>query len=174
MLNLSLPLLGLGFKSTSLNPGFCWFSSLFGVESHFWVLCLFLVNNLGGWNQLMWLVSSRRQGMLTVEPTRDPKCRLNISSFLTLPHLLDCLICTRNSVSIVFFWWMIRGWDRWVVVDSYQDVGGGTGAGYYLIGFFIFAFVFLSLMPCLFFKWVEHDSCCVSFFYYLFCCLRSL
>ena len=47
---------------------------------------------------------------------------------------------------------MIRGWDRWVVVDSYQDVGGGTGAGYYLIGFFIFAFVFLSLMPCLFFK----------------------
>ena len=31
----------------------------------------------------------------------DPKCKLNISSFLTLSHLLDCLICTRNSVSIV-------------------------------------------------------------------------
>ena len=34
-------------------------------------------------------------------PAPDPKCKLNISSFLTLPHLLDCLICTRNSVSIV-------------------------------------------------------------------------
>ena len=31
----------------------------------------------------------------------DPKCKLNISSFLTLSHLLDCLICTRNFVSIV-------------------------------------------------------------------------
>ena len=31
----------------------------------------------------------------------DPKCKLNISSFLTLSHLLDCLICTRNSVSTV-------------------------------------------------------------------------
>ena len=39
-------------------------------------------------------------GMLTQGPAPDPKCKLNISSFLTLPHLLDCLICTRNSVSI--------------------------------------------------------------------------
>ena len=39
--------------------------------------------------------------MLTQGPAPDPKCKLNISSFLTLPHLLDCLICTRNSVSIV-------------------------------------------------------------------------
>ena len=31
----------------------------------------------------------------------DPKRKLNISSFLTLQHLLDCLICTRNSMSIV-------------------------------------------------------------------------
>ena len=31
------------------------------------------------------------------------KSILNISSFLTLPHLLDCLICTRNSVSIEIF-----------------------------------------------------------------------
>ena len=30
------------------------------------------------------------------------KSILNISSFLTLPHLLDYLICTRNSVSIEF------------------------------------------------------------------------
>ena len=39
--------------------------------------------------------------MLIQGPVLDPKCKLNISSFLTLPHLLDCLICTRNSVSVV-------------------------------------------------------------------------
>ena len=45
---------------------------------------------------------------------------------------------------------------------------GGQGVGY-LIVFFIFAFVFRSLMSYLFFKLVEHDSCCVCFFfYYLF------
>ena len=38
------------------------------------------------------------------------------------------------------------------MVDSYQDVGGGTGGGYYLIGSFIFGFVFWPLMRCLFFK----------------------
>ena len=35
----------------------------------------------------MWLVSCRRQGMLTQEPTPDFKCRLTILSFLTLPYL---------------------------------------------------------------------------------------
>ena len=29
--------------------------------------------------------------MLTQGPAPDPKCKLNISSFLTLPHLSDCL-----------------------------------------------------------------------------------
>ena len=65
----------------------------------------------------------------------NPKCKLNISSFLTLPHLLDCLICTRNSVSIVLLLWMMGGWDRWRVVDSYQGVSGGAGVGYYLLVF---------------------------------------
>ena len=49
----------------------------------------------------MWLVSYRMQGMLIQRPAPDPKCRLNISSFLTLLYLLDSHICTRNSVSIV-------------------------------------------------------------------------
>ena len=38
--------------------------------------------------------------MLTQGPTPDPKCKLNIS-FLTLSHLSDCLICTRDFMSIV-------------------------------------------------------------------------
>ena len=117
----------------------------------------------------MWLVSCRRQGILFQGLAPDFKCKLNISSFVTLPHLLDCLICTKNSVSIVLLLRMMGGWNRWGVVDLYQGVGGGTGGGYYLIVFFICAFVFWSLMSCLFFKWVEHDSCCVCFFvYYLF------
>ena len=61
--------------------------------------------------------------MLTEGPTPDPKCKLNISSFLTLPHLLDCLICTRNSVSIVLLLSMMGVWHRMRVVDSYQYVG---------------------------------------------------
>ena len=48
------------------------------------------------------------------------------------------------------------GWDRWRVVDLYQGMGEGTGGGYYPIVFFNCVFVFWSLMPCLFFKWVEH------------------
>ena len=52
--------------------------------------------------------------MLTQGPASDPKCKLNISSFVTLP---DCLICTKNSVSIVFLLEMVGGWDRWGVVD---------------------------------------------------------
>ena len=39
--------------------------------------------------------------MLAQGATQGPKSKLNISSFITLPHLLDCLISTRNYVSIV-------------------------------------------------------------------------
>ena len=89
--------------------------------------------------------------MLTQGPTPDPKCKLNISSFLTLPDLLDCLICTRNSACIVLLLRMMERWDRWRVVDSYEGVGWGTVGGYYL-SFFICGFVFCSLMSWLFFK----------------------
>ena len=61
--------------------------NLLGVESHLWVLCFVLVNFLGRWNQYMWLVSCRRQGIVTQGPAPDPKCKLSISSFLILPHL---------------------------------------------------------------------------------------
>ena len=59
--------------------------------------------------------------MLTQGPTPDPKCKMIILTFLTLPHLLDCLIRTRNTMPIVLFLRMMRGWDRCGegVVDSY-------------------------------------------------------
>ena len=40
-------------------------------------------------------------GMLNQGPASDAKSKLNISSFCTLSHLLACLICTGNSLSIV-------------------------------------------------------------------------
>ena len=63
----------------------------------------------------MWLVSSGRQGMLIQGLSPDPKCKLTISSLPTLPHLLDYLICTRNSVFIVLLLGMMEGLNRvWV------------------------------------------------------------
>ena len=81
--------------------------------------------------------------MLTQGPTADPKCKLNISSFFTLPHLSDCLISTRNSMSIVLLLQMVGDWDRWGMVDLEQVIGGGTWGEYYLAVFVLF---FLLLM----------------------------
>ena len=50
--------------------------------------------------------------LVTQGPALDPKCKLIISLFLTLPHLLDCLICIRNAMSIVLLLQMMQGWDR--------------------------------------------------------------
>ena len=55
--------------------------------------------------------------MLIQGPAPDPKCKFNISSYLTLAHLSDCHICTRNSMSIVLLLQMMGGWVRWGVVD---------------------------------------------------------
>ena len=118
----------------------------------------------------MWLVSCRRQGLLTQGPVPDLNCKLNISSFLTLSHLLDCLICTTNSVSLALLLWMMGdgiGGGGW----SISGCGWDTGGGYYLmVCFFLFMLLsFVLSCPVSFFKWVEHDSYCVCFFvYYLF------
>ena len=66
--------------------------------------------------------------MLTQAPAPDPKCKLIISSFLTIPHLLDCLICTRNAMFIVLLQ-VMRGLDRWGVVNLYYGVVGEQGVG---------------------------------------------
>ena len=55
--------------------------------------------------------------MLTQRPTPDPKCKLNISLFLTLSDLSNCLIFTSNSMSIILFLQVMEGWDRWGMVD---------------------------------------------------------
>ena len=114
----------------------------------------------------MWLVSYRRQGMLIQGPAPDPKYKLIISSFLTLSHLLDCLICTRNAIPIVLLLEMVGRWYKWGVVDFYQSVDGGQGVGIILQFLFlscVFAFYSLTFLVSLF-RWLEHDGCCVCFF----------
>ena len=54
--------------------------------------------------------------MLTQGPAPDPKCKMIISSFLRPPHLLDCLACTKNAISIVLLLNIMGGWDKWRVV----------------------------------------------------------
>ena len=109
-------------------------------------------------------------GMLTQRPTADLKCKLNVSSFLTLAHLLDCLICTRDYMSIVLLLEMmgnrIGGWG-----------GGGWREGAIILQFlvlFSFGFVFCCVISCPFFRWLEHDSCCVCFFVFFCAFLEKL
>ena len=54
--------------------------------------------------------------MLTQGPAPDPKCKMIISSFLRPPHLLNCLACTKNAISIVLLLNIMGGWDKWRVV----------------------------------------------------------
>ena len=104
--------------------------------------------------------------MMTQGLTPDPQGRLIILSFLTLSHLLDRLICTRNILSIVLLLQMMQGWERWGVVDFCQGVSGWQRSGCHLIVlFFASVFVFCSLtfsVPL--FSRLEHDGCYICFF----------
>ena len=85
---MSLPLLGVG-------------SNFLEGKSQFWILCSFLVTCLGK--------SINVVGVLQEAEDADRRAcmrdyfKLKISSVPTLSHLLDCLICTRRSISIVLF-----------------------------------------------------------------------
>ena len=82
--------------------------------------------------------------MPTQRPTPDSKCKLIISSFLTLPHLLDCLICTRNAMSVVLLLQMMGGgWDSCGWFIYIRVLVGRHGVGIILeLLFFSFGFVF--------------------------------
>ena len=67
--------------------------------------------------------------MLTQGPVPDPKCKLIISAFVTLAHLLDCLICTRNIMSIVLLLQMGGGKERWVRGGLLIDIKVCEGKG---------------------------------------------
>ena len=107
MLILSLPLLGLGSKSTSLWPGLyvgrpcqynmiCWeLDPISGFFVFFWlIVCADVINKCG------WCLA-RGRGCWFKGLQQDPKCKLIISSFLTFPYLIHWLICTKNIVLLL-------------------------------------------------------------------------
>ena len=51
--------------------------------------------------------------MLTKGHTPDPKCELNITSFLTVSHLLHCL---KNIMATVLLLQVMEAWEGWGVV----------------------------------------------------------
>ena len=83
--------------------------------------------------------------MLTQGPALDPKCKLIISSFLTLPHLLDCLNFTRNAMSIVL---------------SLQILGDGIGGGWLI---FIKVWVGGQGVGTIFFFFLRFCICFLTF-----------
>ena len=54
--------------------------------------------------------------MLTQGPAADPKCELNIISFLKLPHPLHCLICAKDIMVTVLLLQVMKGWEGWGLV----------------------------------------------------------
>ena len=115
----------------------------------------------------MWLASCRRQGILTQGPTPDLKCKLIISPFLSLPHLLDCLICTRNAMSIILLLQLMGDGlgGNWLIYIRVWVGNRGWVSSYSFFSVFLYVFVFCCLMfsvPS--FRLLEHDGCCVCFF----------
>ena len=115
----------------------------------------------------MWLASCRRQGILTQGPAPDPKCKLIISPFLSLPHLLDCLICTRNAMSIILLLQLMGDGvgGEWLIYIRVWVGNRGWVSSYSFFSVFLYVFVFCCLMfsvPS--FRLLEHDGCCVCFF----------
>ena len=174
MLILSLPLLGLGSKSTSLSPGFCvrrprqydticWELDLI---SGFFVFFLLIVW-ADGINKCGWCLAGDR-GCWLKGPHQIPSVswichHFYTSTFTRLPHLyqefyVHCIVITN-------------GWgDGWFIT------GCGAGGGYYLVVFvFVFFFTCVFVLCFLMSSVPLHDSCCVCFFVFLFLfCLWSL
>ena len=86
-----------------------------------------------GVNGCGWLVSCRRQEMLTQGSAEDPKCKLNISSFLTLPCPLEWVTYAKDIMIIVLLLHMMGEWEGWGGgggVHLCQGLVEGTGGGW--------------------------------------------
>ena len=118
---------------------------MLGVWSFFRIFCFFLHDCLGGWSQPMWLVSCKRQGMLTQGLAPDPKCELNIASFLTLPHPLHCPISAKDILVTVLLLQVMGRWEGWGVV--HQGLHMETGGRYHI---FAILFCFCAVVNCSF------------------------
>ena len=160
MLILSLPLLRLNSKPTSLNPELC-VARTRQYNAICWKFDLF-----SGFYVFSWLISGvawRRWEMLSQRLAADPRYKLNISSFLTLPHPLDCLIFAKDiSLCQGYHHHCVvtanDGGIRLGVVHSSYDLGGRTGSGYHIFSIFCSVFVLLLIVLL----WLVHDSYYIS------------
>ena len=121
-----------------------------------------LFGQMQSMDEKMLLVSCWSQAMLTQVLEVDPKCQLNISSFLTLPHPLDCFIFAKDMMTIMLLrkWW---GYAKvgWVVMLGF---GWGIMGGYHIFSTFCSVFVLLLIVI----SWLVHDSCFVCFYVLFF------
>ena len=107
---------------------------------------------------------------MTQELVPDPEYKLNILLFRVFPHLLDCLICTRNAMSIVLLIQMMVAIDFWVMNDLYCKVG----LNLQFFFFFMHLFFILSHPQCLFLsEQTMMATVFVSLFFLRFLCLSS-
>ena len=172
LLILSLPLLALGSQYTSVNPGLCVHESiqynLLGVWSFFRIFCFFLVDCLGRWNYLMWLVSCRKQEIPTSRDHNRPQVYVEYfitrytSTSIRLIHLCqgyhDHCGFTGNDRGC-------KGWG-WLIIVKVWVSEQGMGITCFVL--------FLCYCSLLFHDWCT--TFLVSSFVFLFClpCLWSL
>ena len=107
--------------------------------------------------------------MLTQRSTPDHKCKLDVLSFLTLTHLLDCLICARNLMPLVLLLQMAMGCDRWGNGRLKLGCRWGNRAWVSSDRFFSYDFVICSLtFSVASFRWLEHDGYGLILCFYFF------
>ena len=108
--------------------------------------------------------------MLTQGPAPDPRFELNITSFLTLPDPLHCLICGKNIMNILLLFQVMGVWEGWWWFIYVKVWVGRQGCLSYFFYFFFFS-VFVLLVIVL--SWLVHDSLLCLFncsFFALFVC----
>ena len=103
--------------------------------------------------------------MKTQGPPPHPKCKCNISSFFTFPHLSSCLICVKEIMINVVLLQMMGGWEGLGVAHSCLRFGQGKRG--WVPYFYTFCLFFLLLIAL---SSLVHDSCCVflCFFFAFF------
>ena len=168
LLILSLPVLGLGSKSTSLSLGFCVCRprqyDTISWELHLFPDFLFLLRWLFGQMDSMDVAGVLQEAGDTdsrAHTRSEVWVEYNIipwtSTSIPLPYF-----CQGYNVT-VFLLQVMGGMGRLGVVYLCYGLGGGTGGGYH--SFSIFCSVLMLLLIVL--SWLVHDSLCLfpcSFF----------
>ena len=83
--------------------------------------------------------------MLTQRPAPDPKCELNVTSFLTLTHPLHCPSCAKDIMVTVLLLQVMWVWEGW---GGLFMLGLGWGDRGWVSIFFNYWFCFCTVVNC--------------------------